>query len=99
MGESMRFGVAYLTIALGVAAFANGPQAQDQNYPNRPVHILAAAAPGGNPDVLARLLSQRLSAVLGPPFVVGDVAGAGGIFAASGIAGAATARYAVRVNV
>jgi tripartite-type tricarboxylate transporter receptor subunit TctC len=35
--------------------------AQDANYPTHPVRLIAASAPGGNPDVLARLLSARLS--------------------------------------
>jgi tripartite-type tricarboxylate transporter receptor subunit TctC len=78
-----------LTVAVAITALATTVHAQEQNYPNRPVHILAAAAPGGNPDVLARLLSQRLSDVLGQPFVVENVPGAGGILAAKRIADAA----------
>ena len=42
----------------------------DSEYPNRPVRLIAAAAPGGNPDVLARLLSQKLSGAFGKAFVV-----------------------------
>ncbi len=91
-------GVAYLTIALGVASFATATQAQEQNYPSRPVHVLAAAAPGGNPDVLARLLSQRLSEVLGQPFVVENVPGAGGILAAKRIADAPPDGYMLMLN-
>jgi tripartite-type tricarboxylate transporter receptor subunit TctC len=77
----MRCGAIYLTIAIGAAIVSVTAQAQEQ-YPNRPVHVLAAAAPGGNPDVLARLLSQRLAEILGQPFVVENVPGAGGILAA-----------------
>jgi len=94
----MRRGLVYLTIAFGAAAFATTAQGQDQNYPNRPVHIVAAAAPGGNPDVLARLLSQRLSEVLGQPFVVENVPGAGGILAAKRIADATPDGYTLMLN-
>jgi len=90
--------IAYPMIALGVAMLASAAHAQEQNYPNRPVHILAAAAPGGNPDVLARLLSQRLSEVLGQPFVVENVPGAGGILAAKRIADAAPDGYMLMLN-
>jgi tripartite-type tricarboxylate transporter receptor subunit TctC len=90
--------IAYPMIALVVAMLASGAHAQQQNYPNRPVHILAAAAPGGNPDVLARLLSQRLSEVLGQPFVVENVPGAGGILAAKRIADAAPDGYMLMLN-
>src|SRR5215467_9682837 len=92
----MRRGIAYLAIALILAVFATG--APGQEYPNRPVHILAAAAPGGNPDVLARLLSQRLSEVLGQPFVVENVPGAGGILAAKRVATSSPDGYTVMVN-
>ena len=94
----MRRDIVYLTVALAVVALATTAQAQEQNYPNRPVHILAAAAPGGNPDVLARLLSQRLSDILGQPFVVENVPGAGGILAAKRIADAAPDGYTLMLN-
>ena len=94
----MRRGIVYLVVALGVATFATAAQPQEQNYPSRPVHVLAAAAPGGNPDVLARLLSQRLSEVLGQPFVVENVPGAGGILAAKRIAEAPPDGYMLMLN-
>lgn len=94
----MLHSIACPMIALGVAMLASAAHAQEQNYPNRPVHILAAAAPGGNPDVLARLLSQRLSEVLGQPFVVENVPGAGGILAAKRIADAAPDGYMLMLN-
>ena len=58
----------------------------DGDYPNRPVRLIAAAAPGGNPDVLARLLSQKLSGAFGKAFVVENVPGAGGVVAAKMVA-------------
>lgn len=58
----------------------------DSEYPNRPVRLIAAAAPGGNPDVLARLLSQKLSGGFGKAFVVENVPGAGGVVAAKMVA-------------
>jgi tripartite-type tricarboxylate transporter receptor subunit TctC len=87
-----------LTMALAVTALATAVHTQEQNYPSRPVHILAAAAPGGNPDVLARLLSQRLSEILGQPFVVENVPGAGGILAAKRITDAAPDGYMLMLN-
>jgi tripartite-type tricarboxylate transporter receptor subunit TctC len=58
----------------------------DSEYPNRPVRLIAAAAPGGNPDVLARLLSQKLAGGFGKAFVVENVPGAGGVVAAKMVA-------------
>src|SRR5881296_1848607 len=59
---------------------------QAQEYPAKSVRLIAAAAPGGNPDVLARMLAARLSDNFGRPFVVENVPGAGGVVAAEQVA-------------
>src|SRR2546426_10690044 len=51
-------------------------------YPSRPVRMIIPAAPGGNPDVLARLLAKRLADTFGGAFVVENMPGAGGVVAA-----------------
>jgi tripartite-type tricarboxylate transporter receptor subunit TctC len=83
MLRSLALAALSLTLALG-SAFAQ----VDGDYPNRPVRMIAAAAPGGNPDVMARLLSQKLTGVFGKPFVVENVPGAGGVVAAKMVAAA-----------
>lgn len=87
-----------VSLALGLVLAVSAAQAQQDDYPNRPVHVIAAAAPGGNPDVLARLLSQRLSEVLGQSFIVENVPGAGGVLAAKRIAGSSPDGYTLMVN-
>jgi tripartite-type tricarboxylate transporter receptor subunit TctC len=83
MLRSLALAVLSLTLAQG------GASAQaDGDFPNRPVRMIAAAAPGGNPDVMARLLSQKLTGVFGKPFVVENVPGAGGVVAAKMVAAA-----------
>src|SRR5260221_2246003 len=94
----MRRGIVHFVVALGVATIATAAQTQEQNYPSRPVHVVAAWARGGNRDVLARLLSQRLSEVRGQPFVVENVPGAGGILAAKRIAEAPRDGYMLMLN-
>ena len=44
--------------------------AKAEAYPSRPVRIMVGTAPGGAPDILARLIGQWLSDRLGQPFVV-----------------------------
>jgi tripartite-type tricarboxylate transporter receptor subunit TctC len=78
--------IAALAAAI-VSVVAAAAVAQD-DYPNRPVRLIAPAAPGGNPDVLARLLSQKLSGAFGKAFVVENVPGAGGVVAAKMVAAA-----------
>ena len=60
--------------------------AQDDAWPTHPVRLIAASGPGGNPDVMARLLADRFSTEFGKPFVVENVPGAGGIVAANMVA-------------
>ena len=47
-------------------------------YPTRPVRIIINDAPGGAPDVAARLISEWLSERLGQPFIVENRPGGGG---------------------
>jgi tripartite-type tricarboxylate transporter receptor subunit TctC len=71
-----------VTLAL-VLGFASAAIAQDDAWPSRPVRLIAASGPGGNPDVLARLLADKFAQAFGKPFVVENVPGAGGIVAAN----------------
>src|SRR2546425_11839732 len=64
-------------------------------YPSRPVRMIIPAAPGGNPDVLARLLAKRLADTFGRPFVVENMPGAGGVVAAGGVVKRAPDGYKV----
>ena len=72
-------------IALCLMLAAPAALAQE-GYPTKSVRLIAAAAPGGNPDVLARMLAAKLSDALGRPFVVENVPGAGGVVAAEMLA-------------
>ena len=63
--------------AAGIALpFAARAQAQAQNYPARPVHLIIGYLPGGSADMTARLFGQWLSDRLGQQFVVESRAGA-----------------------
>ena len=94
----MRRRIVLLALGFVLAVSSSAAQAQQDYYPSRTVHILAAAAPGGNPDVLARLLSQRLSEVFGQSFVVENVPGAGGVLAAKRIATSSPDGYTLMIN-
>jgi len=62
-----------LTIALTLAAPASA-----DDYPSHPITMIVPLAPGGSTDVLGRIMAQAMSARLGQPVVVENVAGAAG---------------------
>lgn len=68
----------FLRLASGAAALPALPgSALALDYPTRPVHIVVGFPPGGGADIVARLISQRLSERLGQRFVVDNRPGAG----------------------
>jgi tripartite-type tricarboxylate transporter receptor subunit TctC len=69
-----------------LAMAAAGQLAQAQDYPARPVTLVAPYAAGGGADLVARLLAQKLGDQFGQSFVVENRLGAGGVIAASSVA-------------
>ena len=65
--------------ALLLLAITSAVRAQD--YPTRPVRLVVGLGPGGGSDTIARLLTTRLTDMLGQSFVVDNRPSAGGIIA------------------
>jgi len=73
-----------LAPALVVAAAVHA-----QDYPNKPITIVSAQAPGGASDAVSRAIMDRLQAALGQPIVIENRPGAGGNVGAAAVARAA----------
>ena len=80
-----------LCAALGSAALA-------QSYPSRPVTVVVPFAPGGNTDVIGRIITEHMSQTLGQKFVIENVAGAGGTIGAARVARAKPDGYTILVG-
>ena len=72
-----------VAVALGAPAMLRTANAQA--YPARPVRIVLGFAPGGAPDIAARLVAQWLSERLGQQFIVENRPGAGGNIATEAV--------------
>src|SRR5262249_15012967 len=69
----------FLQLAAGAVALPGSSwSARAQDYPSRPVRLIVPFAPGGQTDVVARLIALKLSDRLGKQFYVENAAGAGG---------------------
>ncbi len=76
----------HIGLLLALAALAVAPAfAQAQDYPNRPVTIVAPAAPGGLYSLFARLIGSKLEQRLGKPFIVENRPGASSIVGAMSV--------------
>jgi len=59
-------------------AMAHGTASAQADYPNRPVSVIVPQATGGANDTIARIITAKLSEILGQQFVVENRPGAGG---------------------
>jgi tripartite-type tricarboxylate transporter receptor subunit TctC len=71
-----------LAAALGALACGFAIDAPAQAYPNRAVHLMVGASPGGGTDIVARMLGEKLGEAMKQPFVVENKPGASNTIAA-----------------
>jgi len=69
--------------------------AQAQPYPNKPIRMVVAFPPGGPVDVIARLVSPKITEALGQSVVIENVGGGGGNIAALRVAKSAPDGYTI----
>jgi len=85
-----------LASALVIAAAAQGV-AQAQDYPTRLIKIVVPFPPGGNPDLAARLVANRMAIDFGQTVIIENKPGANGGIGASAVAKSAPDGYTLLV--
>lgn len=78
---------------LAVVLTAVSPAALAQAYPSKPIRLVVPDAPGGSPDILGRILAQKMSDSMGQQVIVENRPGAAGLLAAEIAARAAPDGY------
>jgi len=84
-------GVKRLLLAAAVVSFCGN--AWPQSWPARPVRLIVSQAAGGTPDIVARLLAERLGSALGQPIVIENRPGSANMVGAQAAARATPDGY------
>lgn len=90
------------TLALTLAGLAAPALAKAQGgsawRPTRPVRLIVPAAPGGSNDILARIIAEPASQILGQPVLIENRAGAGSAIGTEAAARAPADGHTVLIN-
>ncbi|MBM3344453.1 MAG: tripartite tricarboxylate transporter substrate binding protein [Betaproteobacteria bacterium] len=89
-------GLAVLAWALALALTAFGTAAQQ--YPQRPIRMIAAQSPGSSLDTILRIFAAKMSELIGQPIVIDNRGGAGGTLGVELAARAPTDGYTLLIG-
>jgi tripartite-type tricarboxylate transporter receptor subunit TctC len=73
-------------------------QATAQSWPERPITLVVAFAPGGSTSIVARAVSDKMSEALGQKIIIDNRAGAGGTIGTKAVAGSTPDGYTIALG-
>jgi tripartite-type tricarboxylate transporter receptor subunit TctC len=99
MENDMKRRSVLIAIGGGMAAALGLPVARaQQDFPNKPLHIIAPYPPGGTTDLFARIIGESLQRAWGQPVVVENRPGSSGMIGASMVARARGDGYTLLIG-
>jgi tripartite-type tricarboxylate transporter receptor subunit TctC len=93
----MKCGSLLLVLAASCSAGA-AVAAQSQSYPTRPIRVIAAQSAGSSLDTLVRIVTPRISELIGQQLVIDNRGGAGGTIGIEMVARSAPDGYTALVG-
>ncbi|HEY9281373.1 ABC transporter substrate-binding protein [Pollutimonas subterranea] len=88
---------AVLALTAGIASLGGAGVAVAADYPEQAIRVIVPFAPGGSTDIVARIVTQRMSQELGQTMVVENKGGAGGAIGAAEAARAKPDGYTLSI--
>ncbi len=73
-------------------------RAAQQNYPSKPIRFIVPFTPGGTSDILARMITQKMSENWGQSVVIENRTGAGGTIGTGLVAKATPDGYTLLIS-
>jgi len=99
-GNALHSGArAALVVALASAGVAAAQSAPAADWPKGPVHVVVPYGPGSTPDIIARIIGERLAKRTGQPVIVDNKPGAAGNLGTDAIAKAAPDGQTIGVSI
>lgn len=81
----------------GLALLLLPAMASAQDFPNKPIKLIVPFPPGGPNDIIARVVSQRMSELMKQPVVIDNRGGQGGVLGTDAVAKAAPDGYTIGI--
>ena len=87
-----------MTVTILALAIYFPATAVAQAYPDKPVRVIVVFPPGGSNDVVARIVFQKMSEIMGQQFVIENRGGAAGTIGSEVVAGSPADGYTIMVQ-